>query len=93
MFTIRYDARVKDDIARFPASVRSRLQKAIEDKLTDVPEVFGKPLRHSLAGFRSLRVGEYRAVFLIRGDEILILLIEHRKDVYDRIEGRADRYE
>jgi mRNA interferase RelE/StbE len=90
MFKILYDARVKDDVSRFPASVRERIRKAIEEKLSESPEIFGKPLRNSLAGFRSLRKGGNRVVFLIQKNEILILLIAHRKDVYNRVLGRRD---
>ena len=82
MFKITYDIRVRDDISRFSKSLKARIQKAIEDKLQASPEIFGKPLRHSLYGFRSLRVGEYRVVFLLKNDEVLILLIAHRKEVY-----------
>ena len=89
MFKITYDVRVKDDISRFSKSLKVHIQKAIEDKLQISPEIFGKPLRHSLHGFRRLRVGEYRIVFLLKDDEVLILLIAHRKEVYERVEKRA----
>lgn len=88
MFKIIYDARVKKDILQLSKTTKQRIQKAIENKLQTSPEIFGKPLRHSLRGFCSLRVGEYRVVFLLNNNEILILLIAHRKDVYGRVEKR-----
>ena len=90
MFKIIYDARVKKDILQLSKTTKQRVQRAIENKLQTSPEIFGKPLRHSLRGFRSLRVGEYRVVFLLNSNEVLILLIAHRKDVYGRIEKRLD---
>lgn len=88
MFKIVYDVRAKEDVFCLSKPVQARVRKAIEGKLQISPEVFGKPLRYSLNGFRSLRVGEYRVVFLLSGNEILILLIAHRRDVYERIKKR-----
>jgi mRNA interferase RelE/StbE len=89
MFTIRYDVHIPDDIARIPRSLQVRLRVAIETKLVERPEVFGKPLRHSLLGFRSIRVGEYRVVYLIRGQEVLVVVIAHRKHVYELADRRV----
>ena len=85
MFKIVYDARAKEDVLRLSKSTKERVRKTIEGKLQTSPEIFGKPLRYSLRGFRSLRVGEYRIVFLLSGNEALILLIAHRRDVYESI--------
>jgi len=83
MFSIRYDKRVKNDIASLSSAAQARIKKAIEEKLITRPELFGKPLRHSLLGFRSLRVGDYRVVYLIEDSkEVFVVLIAHRKDVY-----------
>lgn len=89
MYNVRYDPRVADDIHALSKTLRERLRITIEGKLTTRPEVFGKPLRHSLLGFRSLRIGEYRVVFLIKGQEVLVVLIAHRKHVYDIAQRRA----
>ena len=88
MFKIKYDARVKKDIANLSSSTKNRLKKAIEAKLTEHPERYSKHLRGSLDNFRSLRVGEYRIIFLLERepDEIFILLIAHKKDVYKKAE-------
>ena len=75
------------DIARFPKIHLRRIKKAIEEKLTTHPEVFGKPLRFSLKGYRSLRVGEYRVIFRIEKDIVKILIIAHRSAVYEDYEG------
>jgi len=46
------------------------------------PEVYGRPLRHTLRGYWKLRVGDYRVVFKIKGAEVHILAIVHRKETY-----------
>ena len=42
----------------------------------------GKPLRYSLKGFRSVRIGKYRLIYAIKGDVVKIYAFEHRKGVY-----------
>lgn len=81
-YSIEYDIRVRNDLKAIDASSRRRIRSAIESKLATQPELFGKPLRHSLAGFRVLRVGSYRVVYLIKGWIVLVLLIGDRKHVY-----------
>lgn len=88
-FTIEYaDTVVKEDIPKLTASVRSRTRKAIESKLTVSPEVYGKPLRRSLKGYKKLRVGEYRVVFRIENTTIKVFVIQHRSVVYNTAEKR-----
>ena len=81
-YTIKYDVRVTGDLKSVDAPSRKRIRSAIEAKLTAQPELFGKPLRHSLAGFRVLRVGSYRVVYLIKQPIVLVLLIGDRKYIY-----------
>lgn len=60
----------------------SIIKRSIEEKLTASPEAFGKPLRFSLRGHRSLRVGDYRVIYRIDGTIVRIILIAHRSKVY-----------
>ena len=78
----------KIDLPKIDARNKSMLKRAIEERLTTSPEVFGKPLRRSLKGYWKLRVGDYRVVFKISGDDIRILAIIDRKTVYQRSEKR-----
>ena len=88
MHEILYDKRVIDDLSRIDDSVKKKIRKAIEPKLTTQPEIFGKPLRQSLAGFRVLRVGDYRIVFVIKGRHVIVLLIGSRQFVYKEAERK-----
>jgi mRNA interferase RelE/StbE len=83
MFIVAYDERVAGDLSQLTKSVRERIKQAIASKLTANPEIFGKPLRHSLFGFKSLRVGDYRVIYLIQKNKVLVILIAHRRDVYE----------
>ena len=89
MYKVQYDARVMDDLVSLSKATRKQIQKAIKEKLITSPELFGKPLRHSLFGFRSLRVGDYRVVYIIENTVVKVFLISHRSIVYKMIEKRV----
>ena len=79
-----HDKVVSEDIPKLDKASKERVKRDIESKLTARPEVFGRPLRKSLKGYRKLRSGDYRVVFRIDGEIIRILTIEHRSIVYEK---------
>ena len=88
-FVVMYHPEVvKEDIPALPKKERERIQTAIEQKLTTRPEVFGKPLRRSLKGYRKLRVGDYRVIFRIQGSTVKIFVIGNRSIVYEQNQQR-----
>lgn len=89
-FRILYHAAVvREDIQKLSSADKERIKEAIEEKLRETPEIFGKPLRYSLKGHRALRVGDYRVIFRIENDTVKIFLIAHRSFVYQKIKRRA----
>jgi mRNA interferase RelE/StbE len=80
---------VANDIPALDARLKARIRKAIESRLATAPHQYGEPLRKTLKGYWKLRVGNYRIVFKIVKDEVWILGIIHRRDVYDRIGRRT----
>ncbi len=84
-----HPAVVADDIPLLNTRLKRRTRKAIESRLASAPHHYGEPLRKTLKGYWKLRVGNYRGVFKIVKDEVWILGIIHRKNVYDRIGKRT----
>ncbi len=85
-FNIEYlDSVVKEDIPALPKTIRTRVKKAIESRLSVDPVGLGKPLRYSFSGHRRIRVGDYRIVYRIEKSKnvVLIVMIQHRKKVYE----------
>lgn len=78
----------KQDIPKLNGDVRDRIRKAIETRLMIAPHDYGEPLRKTLKGYWKMRVGDYRVVFRVDGEGILVLGICHRKDVYPMMEKR-----
>jgi len=88
-FSITYHAlAVREDILRLPAAWKKKIRLAIEKKLAIYPETYGKPLRKSLAGYRKLRVGDYRVIFRIEKLTVKIFAIQHRSVVYKNTRKR-----
>lgn len=88
-FELRYHPDVKTiDIPLLDAKLRTRIKNAIESRLITAPHLYGEPLRKTLRGYWKLRVGDYRVVFKIVDEEVLILGIIHRKKVYEEIKKR-----
>ncbi|TSC57294.1 MAG: hypothetical protein Greene041662_990 [Candidatus Peregrinibacteria bacterium Greene0416_62] len=89
---MRYEIRYSEhlDWKRFhklPRKEKDRIKRAVEGKLTVRPEIFGKPLRQSPSGCRSLRVGDYRVIFRIKGTTVEIVLFGHRSAIYKESDG------
>lgn len=84
-YIIEYDEGIEEKLINFPKPVRRQIKEAIEKKLTIDPIAFGKPLRYSLKGYRRLRFGDYRVIYRIFDDKIVVFIIDvgHRKIIYD----------
>ncbi len=80
---------VKIDIPALGRTESSRIKKAIENKLFIDPVLYGVPLRATLKRYWKLRVGDYRVVYSIKGHEVTIFAIGHRRNVYDIAGKRA----
>jgi len=89
-FNVLYHPNVKKDLAKINSKVGAQIKKAIENRLRKSPEQYGEPLRKTLKGYWKLRVGDYRIVFKINGNEIWILGIMHRKNVYKEVNRRKN---
>lgn len=75
--------RIETDLARVPSNMLGRITKAVE-RLDRWPNVSGaKPLTGNWAGHHRIRVGDWRIVFRIRGSDVIVVAIAHRKEVYD----------
>jgi len=63
------------------------VQKRIDEKLhfylsKKKPLQFAEPLKDSRFGSWKFRIGDYRALFDVENNKIIVLQIGHRKDIY-----------
>lgn len=83
-YAVRYHPHVlKKDIPALSALDKVSIKKAIEKKLATAPQVFGMPLRHTLKAYWKLRVGDFRVIYQILDETVLIVKIGHRREVYE----------
>lgn len=68
-----------------------RITGAIAPRLTRTPHQHSTLLRKALRGYWKLRVGNYRVVYKIDGEEVWVLGIQHCKTVYEYIVQRLGR--
>ena len=89
-FQVRYHPKVvAKDIRRLDPPTRRRIRSAIEHKLGDQPEQYAKPLAYTRSALWSLRVGDWRVVFALRAEQLWILRIGHRTEVYESLADRG----
>lgn len=70
-------------LKKLNANEKIRIDKKILN-LQGNPKL-GKPLVGKLSGLWSLRIGDYRVIYQIKYDKLLILVLKigHRRNVYD----------
>lgn len=67
---------LKEDFKKIAPGEQKKILKAIQRKLSLDPESYGKPLHGEFAGYWRLRVQDYRVVYRIVKDRILVLVIK-----------------
>ena len=74
--------RVIRRMAEREPALYQRVASALDDLQRDPHQ--GKPLKGELKGRYSYRVGSYRIVYLVRQQELLVLIIDigHRRGIY-----------
>jgi len=92
-YRVEIHPEVVRDLASIPRNLADRILRAIEHRLSRAPDQYGERLRKSLRGYWKLRVGDYRVVFEILGDEVRVYGVMDRREVYDQIVRRLNRPE
>ena len=67
---------LSEDFISIPKSDTEVILKTIRKRLAIDPEAYGKPLTGQFKRYWRLRVGDYRVVYRIVKDEILVFVIK-----------------
>ena len=86
MFKVEYAKGVAKDLKALPKAVRRRALDITEKVLAMNPHL-GKPLAGAYKGLWKYRIGDYRIVYSIEKERmvVFVLRIRNRKDVYHGI--------
>lgn len=82
-YNIVYKKSVQRDLKKLSKAEAHRVLNQIEEELSKNAETY-PVLKGQFAGLRKYRVGDYRVIYAILGDDVLVLRIGHRKDVYKK---------
>lgn len=67
---------LKEDLSSLDAGIQKKILKAIRKKLTVAPEDFGAPLRGEFSGYWKLRIDDFRVVYTIKKEKVLVKVIK-----------------
>jgi mRNA interferase RelE/StbE len=82
-FSIKYKKSIERDLGRLDKKEARRILDKIEKDLSE-RAVSYPVLKGEFAGLRKMRVGDYRVIFTIVDNDILILRIGHRREIYKK---------
>ena len=80
-YKIAFKRSVARDLKKIDKYLADRILKKIEDELPEKAESF-PVLTGKFSGLRKFRAGDYRVVYSIIEDTVLILRIRHPRDAY-----------
>ena len=80
-YKISFKKSVGRDLKKIRKEQVERILLKIEATLVKTPEKYPL-LSGKFAGLRKFRVGDYRIIFTILDDTVLILRVSHRKESY-----------
>jgi mRNA interferase RelE/StbE len=82
-YNIAYKKSVQRDLKKLSRAESNRILNQVEEELSKNAETY-PILKGRFAGLRKYRVGDFRVIFAVLGDDVLVLRIGHRKDVYKK---------
>ena len=82
-FNIQYKKSIARDLGRLDKKEARRILEKIEKDLSERADAY-PVLKGEFAGLRKMRVGDYRVIFTVMNNDILILRIGHRREVYKK---------
>ena len=83
-YSVRIKRSAARELTRIPQKDRLRIVQAI-DRLGEHP-LTGSPLKGEHRGLRRVRVGDYRIVYEVLDDALVVLVVRvgHRREIYRR---------
>lgn len=82
-YNILYKHSIQRDLKKLAKAEARRLLDQLEKELSENAEAY-PVLKGQFAGLRTYRIGDYRIIYALLGDDVVILRIGHRKNVYQK---------
>jgi mRNA interferase RelE/StbE len=81
MFRLVYTRRAVRDIARLEAAAKHRIGKKLVTYMEDPMKHAERISDRDLGSFR-FRIGDYRVVFDLEDQKVIVLRVGHRREIY-----------
>jgi mRNA interferase RelE/StbE len=82
-YELVYTRRAERDIEKLEPNVKDRIGKALL-RYSEEPLKFAEKLSDPILGEYRFRIGDYRVIFDLQGNEIILLKVGHRREIYRR---------
>jgi mRNA interferase RelE/StbE len=83
MYNLVLADQAQRDLARLDRPMHRQIARRIDWLAEHAGDIAAKALTGEWAGFFKLRAGDYRILYQVKGETILILRIRHRREVYE----------
>lgn len=91
-YTVAFTSDAKQDMGSLDGSIRKRLKKVLEEKISMNPSAYGTPLRGELTGYWKHEFVAHRVIYRIYEDRRLVVICAvgkrqgaHASDVYEQL--------
>lgn len=82
-YNIVYKKSVYRDLKNLAVEEASQILDQIEAELSKKATAY-PVLKGQFTGLRKYRIGDYKVIYALLGDDVLLLRIGHRRDVYKK---------
>ncbi|MCD6471545.1 type II toxin-antitoxin system RelE/ParE family toxin [Candidatus Aerophobetes bacterium] len=82
-YEIIYTERAVKDLSRLDSAAKKRVAETLE-RYTEASLNYAKKMVDSALGTYRFRMGDYRVIFDIEGNELVVLRVGHRREIYRR---------
>ncbi len=81
--SVRLTDEAREHFDALQPTIKARVL-AVFERLQKWPDVSGaKPMRKEWAGHFRIRVGDWRIIFRLVSPDVIVVRIQHRRDVYE----------
>jgi len=80
-YRIVYTKRAAKDISKLDSETKKRIREAME-RYAETPLNYARKMIDPSLGTYRFRIGDYRVIFDLEDDKIIILRVGHRREIY-----------
>lgn len=84
-YRVIWNDKALKELSKLDKKTAKRIEEKVNHHLCKNPERLGEALTGGFAGLHKYRIGDYRVIYKIQVDALVIAMIRvgHRKDVYE----------